>query len=439
MIDILIEKGFNATYGARPLKRAIEQLVVLPLARFLASRERPGADLLRLQRQQDQIVLSAASLAQAERRSEVVLSDTSAALASGAKKLRLDDKKLAQVFAEIRRKLQDWEESEAVLEMRNERNECLAQTNAPTFWDDGEAARETLGRFYFLDRLLKRVQQLLDRAEYLEELAGLVHRQRDARYRAELASSYEQLHRDYAFLNIELLCAHIKENHRAILLLRPLGTAMKNSESQPWITMLASIYAQWSFKKGYEVEGFQLVYIPEAERTDPRMQFYPYRWQNLNSNDLPMLLGHLETMNDVAELAFALNGTNVYGFLKGESGLHRRNERRPGGERVQQLVEVTVVGPGRVACSEWLENVIASRMHNQEVRASMSKKELVGLPATPEAEIVRVYQFEGERLARDLRTQVKMTDMGALLEGRLDDFILAYLQDEEVKMAWEDG
>ena len=35
MIDLLVQNGFDRRYGARPLQRALEQLIVTPLARYL--------------------------------------------------------------------------------------------------------------------------------------------------------------------------------------------------------------------------------------------------------------------------------------------------------------------------------------------------------------------------------------------------------------------
>jgi hypothetical protein len=40
-----------------------------------------------------------------------------------------------------------------------------------------------------------------------------------------------------------------------------------------------------------------------------------------------------------------------------------------------------------------------------------------------------VYQAEGERLVRDLRTQLKTTDVAGVLAGGLDEFILAMLRE----------
>jgi hypothetical protein len=140
VIDLPVEQGFTATCGARPLKRAIERLVVLPLARFLVGRERPSADLLRLRRAGDQVELGAASLNQ----SEAVGTNSADPVVGGLDvgrlgRRKIDDCSLSEGFAELRRKLQDWQAREAVLAMQDERATSLAATNKPTFWDDGDS------------------------------------------------------------------------------------------------------------------------------------------------------------------------------------------------------------------------------------------------------------------------------------------------------------
>jgi protein subunit release factor A len=67
----------------------------------------------------------------------------------------------------------------------------------------------------------------------------------------------------------------------------------------------------------------------------------------------------------------------------------------------------------------------------------MSKKELAALPTPSTPEVARTYQFEGERGVRDLRTKLRRSNLDAVLEGDLDDFILAYLRDTEAQKAWE--
>jgi len=433
VIDLLMEQGFDSNLGARPLKRAIERLVVRPLARFLSA-GRVDSDLLRLRRQGDQVVLSSVKFTEEERTSEVLLGE--GLLSSGRQVRRLDDQGLIAAFAELRRKLQDWAERDAVKEMRNESAFRLAETNRPTFWDNGDYARFTLARFYFLDRLLKRLQQLTDRAAYLEELAGMVYRQREAHYRQELAESYQQLDRDYAFLEVELLCAHLTHNHRAILRLRRVGQAAKGDEAGAWLSQLAAMYLRWAKRKGYELAVATLEPLGEAERQGD-WRYYPYKWRWLDTSDLDALLKTLPERAASTELAISLEGTNVYGFLKGESGLHRRSDKRPSGERVQTLVEVVVEGPGEQDGRAWLEEQLLKRAQAEQKRAQMSKKELAALPAPPTPEVARTYQFEGERGVRDLRTRLRRSNLDAVLAGDLDDFILAYLRETEARTAWE--
>jgi ATP-dependent Clp protease ATP-binding subunit ClpC len=427
VIDLLIEQGFNPTYGARPLKRAVEKLIVLPLARFLASRDKPGADLLRIARQDGQIMLKAAQFAGGDNAFVPLQGE-------GGRRKKLDDKGLAEAFAELRRKLYDWNERDTVIEMRDERATRLADTNKPTFWDDQNQARRTMARFYFLDRLLKRLQQLTDRAEYLEELAGLVNRQRDARYRAELVSSYEQLERDFAFLEVELLCAHLEESHSAILYLRRLGMVQRGEEAEGWVPQLAAMYVQWAARKGYDIDCWVLEPIAEEHREPGDLvdTYYPFHWRNLGE-DVAALLEAFRSpaMQNVSEIALSMVGTNVFGFLKGEVGVHRRNDKRPSGERVQRLAQVNLGAPGDTPAAVALDELLVTRATAERERANMGKKQAA--QPTPEPEIIRVYQFESEKSVRDLRTRLKLTDPFHVLEGQIDDFILAYLRDEEAR------
>lgn len=438
VIDLLLDAGFNPTYGARPLKRAVERLVVLPLARYLAARGRPGVDLLRLTRDGHQVALATVQLAG----SELVGSDTGATPLHGmaSRRRRLDDRGLSEAFAELRRRLDDWDAQDSVAEMRNERTTLLAETNKPTFWDDGDAARAMLARFYTLDRLLRRLQQLSDRVVYLEELSGLVHRQRDPRYRADLANSYDLLERDVAFLEVELLCAHLTEAHRAILCLRRVGMPQKSDGDAPWMPQLAAMYVRWAARKGYDIECFALEPLADHERRHGGLlgQFYPFKWVQLESSDIDAFVRTIQNRGDLGELAIALEGTNVFGFLKGEIGVHRRSDKRASGERVQRLAEVLLLAPGDLTPRAGLEHDLLSRAMAEQARAAQTKKQRAAQPKPPEPDVIRVYQFEGERSVRDLRTRVRVHEPQAVLDGNLDDFILAYLREEEAAEAWND-
>jgi ATP-dependent Clp protease ATP-binding subunit ClpC len=58
VIDLLLERGIDPKYGARPLKRAIEELLVIPLARALLSNDWRRFQLLRVARKGNGVDIS---------------------------------------------------------------------------------------------------------------------------------------------------------------------------------------------------------------------------------------------------------------------------------------------------------------------------------------------------------------------------------------------
>jgi protein subunit release factor B len=156
--------------------------------------------------------------------------------------------------------------------------------------------------------------------------------------------------------------------------------------------------------------------------------------------DLESLIKQVQRLTDAREMALGFQGANVFGFLKGEQGVHRRNELKPSGERSQSLVKVWVESPGLWDAETWLA-IRADEGEEPEAQPAPEKgkpaqKGKSGPGQAEELAVIRTYQFDGERSVRDLRTGVRISQVSALLDGELDEFILAYLRDEEAKQAW---
>ena len=178
--------------------------------------------------------------------------------------------------------------------------------------------------------------------------------------------------------------------------------------------------------------------LTEAEQRDASewAQHYPYRWRMLQTGDTDALVKQVETLGKAPELAILLEGTYVYGFLRGEGGVHRRNEQRPSGERTQQLVETSVAASGQEIAPYWLDYLLQQRSQDVLKKATVMGRKAAARTAAPE--VVRVYQFDGQRHVRDLRTKVRNNNLDAVLAGDLDDFILAYLRETEAETAWDE-
>ena len=408
----------------------------------MAGRTEFGSDLLRLSRQGDEVTLSVIHFPEEETDQSGAAPGRGPAPLESArprgdrKRLLLSYFDLIEGFAQLRARLQSWTDRDLVAEMRSERNARLDQTSQPTFWDDPEAARATLGRFYFLERLLKRLQQLSDQAAYLEEFARLVHQQQNPGYRWELAESYERLARNVSFLELELLCASIEANHHAMLAFSPVRAKVQDEEDARWTTCLAAMYLRWANRKGYDIEAVaNLVPAGEGQRGGELRRTHPDRWQQLDTRNFDVLIKAVAELAEVRKLVILLSGANVYGFLKGEAGLHRRSDQSPEGERTQQFASLGVAA-WEGSADAVLDRILEARTVEQGAGDDVVQ---TGPGAVAAAEVVvRNYRFHGQCQVYDPRTKARNYKVNDVLEGDLDDFILAYLRQIEPVTAWED-
>lgn len=425
VIDLVLKTGYSPQFGARPLKREIERVVVSPLARELAQRSSHDSNLVRVgvDRETERLFLKNVPIDESG-------GHTSVALSSGlggdkTRQIRMDAGQLVEGFAVLRRKLSDWVESETYHEMQREKGELLIETRATNFWDNNDDARTKMTRFYFLDRLTRRVKQLHERAEYLEDFAVLVNRERDLKYHPDLAQDYEELYRDTSYLDIEMMTSHLPHRNKAMMLLQTVGMTPTQKAADPresWMRRLARVYLRWAERKGYDRE----IYVLAPDKQGPG----GYNFRAINAGNFADLLKRFDEFGYTDEIALFFEGSNVFGFMKGERGLHRLEKDGIGDDMVRTQVFAI---PDGTNIEEWLNDYREIRVDIDEGRRNA--------PPNEKHTIIRTYSLEkqGERFIRDMRTNVRTAQVKEVMEkGDLDDFILAYIEKEEANVGWED-
>jgi ATP-dependent Clp protease ATP-binding subunit ClpC len=149
-IDLLIEKGFSADLGARPLKRAIERYLLAPLSLTIAERKFPEGE---------QFLLVGAENG-SRIRVRFVDPDVDEALKARAKRadgelslqnLALDPHGSGDEIAFLTTELERI--SERVLRWETAKDDFVAATHDPGFWESDER-HELLARIEYLDRLI---------------------------------------------------------------------------------------------------------------------------------------------------------------------------------------------------------------------------------------------------------------------------------------------
>lgn len=384
VIEQLLAQGFHPLYGARPLQREIERMVILPLARLVVERDPGAGHLLRFGVRDAQIQLGLLSLDIPEEPAEAL-----PAAPAPDRRVETDLAVLLRAIRELRERAADEAAAPAVKRLRREVSALLRRTNEPTFWDAPAAAREVLSRVYHLERVLKRFDDLYERAEYLEEKGRQIRIRRDRRGIPELAHDIERLEAELAYVQMELAGASAGSGHdQALLKIAPLGR-----DSDDWVAQLLAMYTAWAARKGYEFT----VVDPAARSHEGDHRRHP-----------------------AGTPALYVRGSNVYEFLRGEAGLHKLLSG-PAEDRQRDLARVSVLPADGLPDAD----------DSVALQAALAKLALSAASGDIETDAVaRVYNSQGRhRAVRDPRTGARVPDVAAVLrDGQIDAFLLATLR-----------
>jgi ATP-dependent Clp protease ATP-binding subunit ClpC len=175
LVQLLLERGYSAAFGARPLKRTVEQLVLLPLAQVIARTPRCSEELLHLTTHQGQVRVQRiedpsgrgpdSPAARAGRRAERQ-GDPGGPLAAAR-----------HAAAELVARAEELERRGRPLAAR--RALLLERSAARDFWSDREAALACLDGLHRGDVLAAEIEGFLGRARRLAEQALRATRARD--------------------------------------------------------------------------------------------------------------------------------------------------------------------------------------------------------------------------------------------------------------------
>ena len=319
---------------------------------------------------------------------------------------------------------------------------------SPAFWDDHRRAQELIRERAEASRVVARVKELSSQAEDLSVMLELAAEAGDGSLDAEIAEGVDKLRKELEEFELRVMLSGAHDAKAAILSIHP-GSG--GTESQDWAQMLMRMYLRWCERSGFTAEVVDLLPGEEA---------------------------------GIKSVTIEVTGDYAYGYLRGETGVHRlvrispfdASRRRqtsfaavsvtpevddvevtvrddeirvdvyrssgPGGQGVNtadSAVRITHLPTGMVvACQNersQLRNrdtamrILKARLY--ELAEKKQKEDLAELTGAKQeiafGHQIRSYTFHPYQLLKDHRTGLEGGNVEGVMDGDLDAFIKAYL------------
>ena len=154
-------------------------------------------------------------------------------------------------------------------------------------WDDPERAQQITSKLSRLKAEVDRYDRLIARVDDAQAMDELLAEEDDPELQRELTAAVKALGADVEKLELAALLSGPYDASDAIA---TVNAGAGGTESQDWAEMLLRMYTRWAEREGFDAEVDDIQYGDEA---------------------------------GIKSATFTMRGTNVYGQLSAERGVHR--------------------------------------------------------------------------------------------------------------------
>ena len=334
--------------------------------------------------------------------------------------------------------------------LKREIEELEMKSSAPGFWDNPEESQKIVQKTGKLKNTVELYDKSVTLYEDLEVLIQMGDEEGDLSLIPEIETSIEELENSLASQRLQTLLTGEYDRNNAIL---TFHAGAGGTEAMDWVSMLVRMYTRWTERHGFKVNMLDFLDGDEA---------------------------------GLKSAVLSIEGDNAYGYLKGESGVHRLVRVSPfdasgrrhtsfaslevmpeitddneieireedikmdvfrssgaGGQHINKTssaVRLTHIPTGIVvACQNE-----RSQFQNREKAMKMLKSKLLEIKEREHLEKIedikgvqkeiawgsqiRSYVFMPYTLAKDHRTGFESGNINSVMDGDLDGFINAYLK-----------
>ena len=155
------------------------------------------------------------------------------------------------------------------------------------FWNDQKKARTVIQEFNMDKELISKYEQSLSELEDMDESLNELNKTHDQELFDLLNDEYAEVNSHFEEFALSVLLSNDYDHANAILEIHP---GAGGTESQDWASMLYRMYQRYAAKNGY---SFEVVDYQDGDEAG------------------------------IKSCSVVIKGDKAYGYLKGESGVHR--------------------------------------------------------------------------------------------------------------------
>ena len=350
----------------------------------------------------------------------------------------------------IHPKLKELESSLNIEECRVELDRLHAQVESDGFWDNPDTAQKVTRQVSQLEAKIERYEKMCAHWDDLMTICEMAIEENDDSMLDELVAGYAALEQEMEKERLETLLSGEYDGNNAIV---SFQAGAGGTEAQDWASMLYRMYTHWIESHGFSYKILDYLDGDEA---------------------------------GIKSASILVEGTNAYGLLKSENGVHRlvrvspfdANARRQTSfAAVEVIPEITddskdvEIRPEDIEMQVYRSSgaggqhinktssavrlihkptgIVVScqtqrdQFQNKETCMRMLRSKLIEIKEREHLDKIsdikgtqlkiewgsqiRNYVFMPYTLAKDTRTGYEMTNINAVMDGDLDGFINAYL------------